>query len=141
MAKAPPCLERTLKTPMPQQSSPSSKDEESPWVAVEDRRRRRFAVEETARGILRYPEDSKHLKVSVADLQEHLGMSEEAGISIKQVAQQARNENGQTFFENFQTRRRRCLHCQPRQMERTVERSGGVGKKVSRYDAGSEIVE
>ena len=37
--------------------------------------------------------------MSGTELQEQLGMSEEAGISIKQVAQQARNENGQTFFE------------------------------------------
>ena len=100
MAKAPPCPERTLKTPMPQQSSPSSRDEESQWVAVEDRIRRRVAFEETARGMLRYLEDSEDLKVSVTELQEQLGMSEEAGISIKQVTQQARNENGQ-FFEMF----------------------------------------
>ena len=97
MAKAPPCPERTLKTPMPQQSSPSSRDEESQWVAVEDRIRRRVAFEETARGMLRYLEDSEDLKVSVTELQEQLGMSEEAGISIKQVTQQARNENGQFF--------------------------------------------
>ena len=52
-------------------------------------------------GILRYLEDSEDLKVRVADLQEQLGMSEEAGIFIKQVAQQARNENGQNIFEIF----------------------------------------
>ena len=39
MAKAPPCPERTLITPMPQQSSPSSRDEESQWITVEDGRR------------------------------------------------------------------------------------------------------
>ena len=55
MAKAPPCPERTTKTPMPQQSSPSSRDEESQWVAVEDRRRRRVAFEETARGCTEIP--------------------------------------------------------------------------------------
>ena len=85
MANAPPCPERTLKTPMPQQSSPSSRNEESQWVAVEDRRRR----------LLRYPEDSEEQKVCVTELQEQLGMSEEAGISMKQVAQQARNDYGQ----------------------------------------------
>ena len=79
MANAPPCPERTLKTPMPQQSSPSSRDEESQWVAVDDRRRRRVAVEETARSILRYQEDSEDVKVSVTELQEQLGMTEEAG--------------------------------------------------------------
>ena len=48
MAKALPCPERTLKTPLPHQSSPSSRDEESQWVAVEDGRRRRVGFEETA---------------------------------------------------------------------------------------------
>ena len=94
--ESPPCPERTLKTPLPQQSSPSSRDEESQWVAVEDRRSQRVAFEETARGTLRYLEDSEDLKVSVKDLQEQLGVSE-AGISIKQVAQQAMNEHSQLF--------------------------------------------
>ena len=52
MAKAPPCPERTMKRPMPQQSSPSSRDE-GQWVAVEDKRRRRVAFEETRWDILR----------------------------------------------------------------------------------------
>ena len=58
-----------------------ARDEESQWVAVEDRRRRRFAFEETARGILRTLEDSEDLKVSVTELQDQLGMSEEADTS------------------------------------------------------------
>ena len=91
MAKAPPCPERTLQTPMPQQSSLPSRDEESQWVAVEERRRRRVAFEETARSVLRYLVVSEDLEVSVTELQEQLGMSEEAGIFIKQVAQLARN--------------------------------------------------
>ena len=66
---------------------------------MEDRRRRRVAFEETAKGIPRYLEDSEDLKVSVTELQEQLGISEEVGVSIKQVAQQARNENGQKIFE------------------------------------------
>ena len=99
--KSPPCPERTLKTPLPQQCSSSSRDEESQWVAVEDRRRRRAAFEETAKGFLRHLEDSEDSKVSVTELQEQLGISEEAGISVKQVAQQARNENGQNMFEIF----------------------------------------
>ena len=39
--------------------------------------------------------------MSATELQEQLGMSEDAGISIRQLAQQGRNENGQTLFENF----------------------------------------
>ena len=52
-------------------------------------------------GILRYLEDSGDLKVRVTELREQLGMSEEAGIFIEQVGQQARNENGQNIFEIF----------------------------------------
>ena len=59
--------------------------------------------------------------MSVTELWEQLGMSEEAGVSIKQVAQQARNENGQTFFEIFSHWRRRGMHCQLGQMERAVQ--------------------
>ena len=95
MAKAPPCAERTLKTPLPQQSSSSSKDEGSQWISAEDRRRRRVAFEVMAQRMFRFLEDSEDLKMGVTELQQQLGISEEAGISIKQVAQQARNENGE----------------------------------------------
>ena len=33
------------------------------------------------------------------------------------------------------------MYCQSGQMERAVERSGGVGKKVSEYEAISELTE
>ena len=46
MAKAPPCPERTLKTPLPQQSSHSSREEEGQWVAMEDRRRQEYRFRE-----------------------------------------------------------------------------------------------
>ena len=59
------------------------------------RRRWRVAFEEISRDLPRYLENSEDLKVSVTELPEQLGMSEEAGISIEQVTQQARNENGQ----------------------------------------------
>ena len=39
--------------------------------------------------------------MSVTELREQLGMSEEAGISIQEVIQWARNENGQFVFEIF----------------------------------------
>ena len=74
--------------------------------------------------MLRYLDDSEDLKVGVTGLQEQWRISEEAGISIKQIAQQAMNENAQNIFRNCQARRRRCTHCQPRQMERAVEKSG-----------------
>ena len=66
---------------------------------MEDRRRRRVALEETAKRMLRYLEDSEDLNVGVIELQEQLGISEEAGVSIRQTALQAMNEIGQFFFE------------------------------------------
>ena len=60
MAKAPPCPERTLNTPSPQQSSP--------WVAMEDRRRRSVAFEKMAKRMLEYLEDSDVVKVGITEL-------------------------------------------------------------------------
>ena len=48
VAKAPPCPERTLETPLPQQSSSSAgEEEEDDWEVMGDRRRRRIAFEKT----------------------------------------------------------------------------------------------
>ena len=47
---------------------------------MEDRRRRRVAFEEAAKGMLRYVEDSEDLKVGVLELKEQLEISEEAGV-------------------------------------------------------------
>ena len=62
MAKAPPCPERSMKTPLPQQSSYSTGDEESQWISVEDRRRRRAVFGEMAQRMLRCLEDSEDQK-------------------------------------------------------------------------------
>ena len=70
--------------------------------------------------MLTYLEDSEDLKVGVTELQEQLGISEDAVISIKQIAQQAMNENGQKIFEMFR-QREECPHCQQGQMERAVK--------------------
>ena len=51
--------------------------------------------------MLTSPEDSEDLQVGVTELQEQLGLSDVAGISFKQIAQQAMNENGQHIFEIF----------------------------------------
>ena len=45
MAEAAPCPERSMKTPLPQQRTSSTMEEESPWIPVEDRRKRRVALE------------------------------------------------------------------------------------------------
>ena len=51
--------------------------------------------------MLKYLGNSDDVKVGITELQERLEVSEEAGISVRQVAQQAMNENGETFFELF----------------------------------------
>ena len=58
----------------------------------------------------------------------------EAGISIKQIAQQAMNENGQKIFEILRQGEEKVCFASLGQMERAVERSGGVGKEVSKYE-------
>ena len=50
VAKAPPCPERSLRTPLPQQSSSSTREEEGHWVLMEDRRRRNIAFEKLGQG-------------------------------------------------------------------------------------------
>ena len=50
------------------------------------------SFEETAKRMLRYRENNEDLNVGVTELPEQLEILEEAGISIKQVALQARNE-------------------------------------------------
>ena len=71
MGNAPPCPDRTLKTPLPQQSSSSAR-EEGHWVLMEDRRRRSIAFENFAKEMLRYSDNSDDVKVSITELQERL---------------------------------------------------------------------
>ena len=68
---------------------------------MDDKRRRSIAFEKLAKRMLKYPENSDDVKVVVTELQEHMEISEDVGISIRQVAQQAMKENGQKIFENF----------------------------------------
>ena len=104
-----------------QQSSSSTREEESQWSAqertaiasqekawkesrgteVEDKRKRCVAFEDAARRMQKYQEDSEDLKVGLSELKEQLKMPEEAGFSIVQIAQQARNEKGEKLFETF----------------------------------------
>ena len=80
-------------------------EEEDRWVLMEDRRRRRIAFENLAKGMLRYPDNSDEVKVGIAGLQERLEVPAQIGISMLQVAQHvgqlARTENGQKIFEVF----------------------------------------
>ena len=84
-------------------------------------RRRRVAFEERAKRMLRYLEDSEDLEVGIRELKEQMKTPEEAGFSIMQIAQQARNEEGQKTFEFF--RQGGGVHCQLGEMEHATEES------------------
>ena len=68
--------ERTLKTPLSQQSSHSPREEEGQRVAMEDRRRRSIAFEILAKEMLRYLDNSDDVKVAITELHERLETSE-----------------------------------------------------------------
>ena len=61
---------------------------------MEGWRKRRVAIEETAKRMLGYLEDSEDLKVGISELKEQLETPEEEGRSIMQT-KHARNEKGQ----------------------------------------------
>ena len=52
-AKAPPCPDSTLQTPLPQQSSSSAGEEADHWVLMEDKPKRRVAFENMAKEMLK----------------------------------------------------------------------------------------
>ena len=90
-----PCPESTLRAPLPLQSSSSTREEESRWVLMEDRR----CLRERGKEILRYLENSEELNVSITELQEQLEVNVQIGITLQ--AQQARNERNHRVFEIF----------------------------------------
>ena len=101
VAKAHPCPERTPRTPLPQQSSSSAREEEVRWVLMEDRRRRIVAFVNLAKEMHRDLENSEEVKVGIMEIQEHLGVPVQIGTTLQQVAQQAENEIGQKVYEFF----------------------------------------
>ena len=68
---------------------------------MEDGRRRRVAFENLAKEMLRYLDNSDDVKVGITESQQRLDVPVQIGISVQQVAQQARSENGQKTFEVF----------------------------------------
>ena len=132
-AKAPPCSNSTLQTPLPQQGSSSAGEEEDHLELREERRKRRIAFESLAKGMLRYLDNGDGVKVGITELQERLEVPAQIGISIQQVAQQAMNENGRIFVRNVLARRRFCSCGLLDQMGSATERLGLLGKRVSRH--------
>ena len=100
-AQAPPCPNRTLQTPLPQQNSSSAREEECHWELTKERRRRRSAFESLAKSMLRYLDNCNEVKVSINELQEWVEVPKQIGISIQQVARQATDEDGEKIFEVF----------------------------------------
>ena len=101
-AKAPPCPNSTLQTPLSQQSSSSAREEDHCELREERRRRRRrIAFENLAKGMLRYLDNCNEVKVGITELQERVEVPAQIGISIQQVAKQAMNEDGQKISEVF----------------------------------------
>ena len=101
MAKAPPCPERTLNTPLPAKSSSSAREEEGRWLFLEDRRRQSVAFKNVAKEMLKYQENSEELKVRITELQEHEEVPVQIGITLQEVAQQARNKRNQQVLDIF----------------------------------------
>ena len=66
---------------------------------MEERRRRRVALENLAKEMLRYLDNSDDVKVDITELQECLEVPVQIGIFIQQVAQLARSENGQKILK------------------------------------------
>ena len=76
---------------------------------IEERRRRRIAFENLAKGMVRYLDNCNDVKVGITELQERVEVPAQLGISIQQVAQQAMDEDGQTIFRSILARRRRII--------------------------------
>ena len=64
---------------------------------MDDKRRRSIAFEKLPKRMLKYPENSDDVKVVVTELQEKMEISEEVGISTRQVAQQAMTRTAKRF--------------------------------------------
>ena len=67
------------------------------------------AFENLAKEMLRYPDDSEDVQVGITEWQERLEVPEKICISIQQLAQQARSENGQKIFEVFWQEKKRSV--------------------------------
>ena len=120
---------------LPQQSSPASREEEGHWVAMEDRRRRSIAFEKMSKRMLRYLDNSDDVKVGLTELLERLDISH----SASGPSSDERKWPSQKSKFSGKEKKSYVLLVWP--VERTAGRSGGVGKKVSKYDAGGPSIE
>ena len=68
---------------------------------IEERRRRRIAFENLAKGMLRYLDNCNEVKVGITVLQSRVEVPLQVCIFIQKVAHQAMNEDGQKIIEVF----------------------------------------
>ena len=77
---------------------------------MEYRRRRRIAIENLAKEMLIYLDNSDDVKEGITELQERLEVLVQIGISIQPVAELARSEKGQKIFEiSWQEEEELCI--------------------------------
>ena len=79
VARAQPCPKRTPRTPLPQKSSSSAREEEEGRWVLEDKRRRNVAFENLAKEMLRYLENIEDVKVGITEQQEQLEVFVQTG--------------------------------------------------------------
>ena len=87
VAKAPPCPERRMRTPVPQQSSSSTREEESPWSGHE-----RTALARMEQ----YVKNSECIQLDIDEVEEWSFGPEYANIDVKQIKER-RREKAETF--------------------------------------------
>ena len=104
---------------------------------MEERRRRRIAFENLAKGMLRYLDNCNGAKVGITVMQERVEVPLQFGISIQRVAQQAMNEDNQNIFEVFLAERRRIMYCQLGQdLERRCQ---DLGREIQMLNKRQEV--
>ena len=79
---------------------------------MEDRRRQSVNFENVAKEMLKCLENSEELNVGITEVQEHLEVPVQMGITLQQVAQQARNNRNQKVLKSFGKKKKKKSHVQ-----------------------------
>ena len=80
--------------------------------------------------MLKYLEHNEDVKVALSELKEQWETLEEAGISIMQIAKQARNERGHMLFHIFRQEENEVCIASLTRWDAHLKRIGGAGKAV-----------
>ena len=90
--------------------------------------------------MLTYLEENEDVKVGLGELKEQLETPDEAGISVMQIAKQARNERGQKLFQFFRQEENEVYIAVWRGGYTNEEWIGGAGKALPGTDAGVKLL-